>query len=88
MASPFSIKVDKLARLIGTTNAPVIIDVRTTEDFDDDPRIIPASIRRSHKISPIGRRTLRANPSSPFATMAPSSAKAQPHGSGIMALMP
>jgi rhodanese-related sulfurtransferase len=49
MASPFSIKIDKLARLIGTAHAPVIIDVRTPEDFDDDPRLVPASIRRSHK---------------------------------------
>ncbi len=49
MASPFSIKCDKLARLIGIANAPVIIDVRTPEDFDDDPRLIPSSIRKSHK---------------------------------------
>jgi rhodanese-related sulfurtransferase len=49
MASPFSIKIDKLARLIGTANAPLIIDVRTSEDFDADPFLIPASIRKSHK---------------------------------------
>ena len=49
MATPNSIKVDKLSRLIGTPNAPVIIDVRTDEDFAADPRLIPASHRRSHQ---------------------------------------
>lgn len=31
---------------LGTAGAPVVIDVRTNEDFDADPRLIPASIRR------------------------------------------
>ena len=47
MAAPNSIKSDKLSRLIGTPNPPIIIDVRNTEDFDVDPRLIPASIKRS-----------------------------------------
>ena len=47
MAAPNSIKSDKLSRLIGTMSPPIIIDVRTTEDFDADPRLIPTSIRRS-----------------------------------------
>jgi len=38
-----------LARLIGTPNAPVLIDVRTEEDFAADRRLIPGSIRRSHE---------------------------------------
>ena len=37
-----------LARLIGTANAPALIDVRTDEDFAADPRLIPGSIRLSH----------------------------------------
>lgn len=45
MASPLKITIAQLARLIGTSSAPVIIDVRTAEDFDEDPRIIPAAIR-------------------------------------------
>ena len=40
---------DKLARLIGTANAPVLIDVRTDEDFAADPRLIPGAVRRSHE---------------------------------------
>lgn len=45
MAAPFKITVAQLARLIGTPSAPVIIDVRIPEDFDEDPQIIPAAIR-------------------------------------------
>lgn len=41
-----TIPIDKLVRLIGTTNAPTIIDVRTTEDFTADPRLIPGAVRR------------------------------------------
>ena len=36
-------------RLIGTANAPVLIDVRTDADFAADPRLIPGAIRRSHR---------------------------------------
>jgi rhodanese-related sulfurtransferase len=43
-----SISYDKLSRLIGTSNAPTLIDVRTDEDFATDPRLIPGASRRSH----------------------------------------
>jgi rhodanese-related sulfurtransferase len=43
------ISPDKLNRLIGTPGAPLVIDVRTDEDFARDPRHVPASIRRSHE---------------------------------------
>jgi rhodanese-related sulfurtransferase len=49
MSAPNSIKSDKLARLIGTPSAPVIIDVRTQEDFEADPRHIPGASKRSHQ---------------------------------------
>lgn len=48
MPSPNAISADKLARLVGRPDAPVVIDVRTPEDFALDPRLIPASVRRSH----------------------------------------
>jgi rhodanese-related sulfurtransferase len=48
MAGPNSISADKLARLIGTPNAPLLIDVRTAEDFAADPRLLPASFRTTH----------------------------------------
>ncbi|CCJ07257.1 Putative superoxide dismutase SodM-like protein [Methylocystis sp. SC2] len=49
MSSINAISSEKLARLIGTHRAPVLIDVRTDEDFAADPRFIPASIRRDHR---------------------------------------
>ncbi|MFC4173198.1 chromate resistance protein ChrB domain-containing protein [Microvirga sp. GCM10011540] len=46
MSSVNSISTDKLARLIGRPDCPVLIDVRTDEDFACDPRMIPGSVRR------------------------------------------
>ena len=48
-SSPARISCANLARLIGTPNAPVVIDVRTDEDFDADPEVIPTAIRHSFK---------------------------------------
>lgn len=48
MPSIYSISVEKLARLIGTAGCPVIIDVRTDQDFAAEPVLIPGAIRRSH----------------------------------------
>ncbi len=48
MPSPTDIAVPQLGRLIGLANTPVIIDVRTPEDFKADPRLIPGSVRREH----------------------------------------
>jgi len=41
-----SIAVDKLVRLLGTMNAPLIIDLRTDADFAADSHFIPGAIRR------------------------------------------
>jgi rhodanese-related sulfurtransferase len=49
MPSYTSISVDKLSRLIGTASTPVLIDVRTDEDFAADPRMIPGALRRPHE---------------------------------------
>jgi rhodanese-related sulfurtransferase len=46
MSSPTSITMQKFARLVGTPKCPVVIDVRTDEDFAADPRLIPGSVRR------------------------------------------
>jgi rhodanese-related sulfurtransferase len=45
--APNSISPEKLARLIGTSTAPAIVDVRTDADFASDPRAIPGARRRS-----------------------------------------
>ena len=49
MSSYTSISSDKLSRLIGTANAPTLIDVRIDDDFAADPRLIPGAMRRSHR---------------------------------------
>lgn len=48
MSSPTEITPAQLARLVGTPEAPLVIDVRIDEDYALDPRLIPASHRRSH----------------------------------------
>ena len=52
MPSPNTISIDKLARLIGTPHCPVLVDVRTADDFNGDPRLIPGAMRRSHSAAP------------------------------------
>ena len=52
MPSFNSISTEKLSRLIGTATTPILIDVRTDEDFARDPRIIPGALRRSHATAP------------------------------------
>jgi rhodanese-related sulfurtransferase len=51
MSSIHSITTDKLSRLIGTPRAPLILDVRTEEDFAADPRLIPGSLRQEAALS-------------------------------------
>ncbi len=46
MPIPNLISVAQLHALMGTPTYPVILDVRISEDFNDDPRIIPAAIKR------------------------------------------
>lgn len=45
MPSPTEITANQFSRLIGTPDAPVLIDVRTDEDFEADPRLIPCAFR-------------------------------------------
>ncbi|WP_375172883.1 chromate resistance protein ChrB domain-containing protein [Pseudooceanicola sp.] len=45
MPGPTEITSQQLLRLIGTSQAPVLIDVRTDEDFDAVPRLIPGARR-------------------------------------------
>ncbi len=48
MPGPNSISTAQLARLIGTPDCPVILDVRLPQDFDADPRLIPTSRRADY----------------------------------------
>ncbi|RCW79678.1 chromate resistance protein ChrB domain-containing protein [Paracoccus lutimaris] len=45
MPAPNAISSDKLARLIGTARAPLLLDVRSDADYQADPRMIPGSVR-------------------------------------------
>jgi rhodanese-related sulfurtransferase len=47
MASYNEISVSALARLVGTPDCPVLLDVRIDEDFEDDSRLIPGAYRHS-----------------------------------------
>ncbi|MFT5707318.1 MAG: rhodanese-related sulfurtransferase [Oceanospirillaceae bacterium] len=45
MASPTEITCPQLSRLIGTSDCPIIIDVRIDADFAADPYLIPSAFR-------------------------------------------
>lgn len=49
MPLPTEITPSQLARLIGTPEAPVLVDVRIDEDFAADPVLLPAAFRRDHR---------------------------------------
>lgn len=49
MPSTTAITVPQLSRLVGLPDAPVLIDVRTDEDYEADARLLPASCRRDFK---------------------------------------
>ncbi|RAH97358.1 sulfurtransferase [Acuticoccus sediminis] len=46
MSAPNMISADKLGRLVGTPRCPVIVDVRTDDDFAAQPGLIPGARRR------------------------------------------
>ncbi|WP_333829755.1 sulfurtransferase/chromate resistance protein [Pararhodobacter sp.] len=45
MSAPNAISFDKLARIIGTPRAPLLLDVRSEEDLATDPRLLPGAFR-------------------------------------------
>jgi rhodanese-related sulfurtransferase len=49
MPTPDAITAAQLSRLIGTPDAPLIIDVRIDDDHAADQRMLPASIRRDYR---------------------------------------
>jgi len=49
MSSSTEIIPSQLNRLVGLPTSPVIIDVRIQEDFDADPRLLPAALRRDFR---------------------------------------
>jgi rhodanese-related sulfurtransferase len=49
MATPDTITVAQLIRLIGTPDAPLLLDLRIDNDHASDPRMLPGSIRRDYR---------------------------------------
>lgn len=49
MAAPDAITAAQLIRLIGTPEAPAIVDVRSDDDHAADPRLLPAALPRDHR---------------------------------------
>ena len=49
MATPDTINAAQLSRLVGTSDAPIIVDVRIDTDHASDPRMLPASVRRDYR---------------------------------------
>ncbi|MGA4552116.1 chromate resistance protein ChrB domain-containing protein [Methylorubrum aminovorans] len=47
MATPNTISVEKLARLVGTPGCPAVVDVRTNNEFLADQRYVPGSLVRA-----------------------------------------
>ena len=52
MPAPNAISSDKLSKIIGTPRAPLLLDVRSTEDFETDPRLIPGAIKVDDRALP------------------------------------
>ena len=48
MPSPTEITVAQLARLVGTPDAPLVLDVRIPEDVAADPTLVPGSLPCPH----------------------------------------
>jgi rhodanese-related sulfurtransferase len=49
LAAPDTITAAQLSRLVGTPDAPRILDVRTAEDQGNDPRMLPTSSLRDYR---------------------------------------
>jgi rhodanese-related sulfurtransferase len=52
MAAPNEITVPQLLRLIGTPDAPAIVDISIDADFEADPFLIPGAFRHPHSDLP------------------------------------
>lgn len=48
MPAPNEISVQQLMRVIGTPDAPAIVDISIDPDFDQDPYLIPGAFRHPH----------------------------------------
>ncbi|MBP7240471.1 sulfurtransferase/chromate resistance protein [Amaricoccus sp.] len=47
MSSTTAISPEKLARMVGRPDAPILVDLRSADDFAADPRLVPGATRRA-----------------------------------------
>ena len=80
MSAPNSLTPDKLFRLLGRPDTPVLVDVRAEPDAAADPRLVPGAAGDRPRRSPTGGRASPDAPSSPSAPRATRGAKASPPG--------
>lgn len=45
MPAPTEVTISQLARLVGTPEVPILVDICIDEDFNEDPRLIPTAFR-------------------------------------------
>ena len=64
MPSPTEITVAQLSRLVGLPGAPVLADVRTQEEFNSDPRLLPGAQLHPSTGVKVGADDMPGNPSS------------------------
>jgi rhodanese-related sulfurtransferase len=62
MPSPTEITVAQLSRLVGLPGAPVLADVRTGEEFDSDPQLIPTAHYHADTSVEVWRRRYAGQP--------------------------
>ena len=72
MPSTTEITVQQLSRLIGLPAAPAIVDVRTDEDYANDPRLFRARAGATSTLSRPGPATIATAASSLHASAASS----------------
>lgn len=63
MPAPNAISHDQLSRIIGTPRAPLLLDVRSEEDYAADPRLLPGAIRVDDQALAALARQLGCQPS-------------------------
>jgi len=49
MAAFGAISADKLFRLLGSSQSPLLVDVRLDDDVEADPFLLPTAVRRDHQ---------------------------------------
>lgn len=80
MPSTTAVTVPQLIRMVGLPGAPAILDIRTEDDYNADPRLLPASYRRDFKTVQTWAADFAGGRVAVVCQQGKSSRKASPHG--------